>query len=653
MEVDRVAESSPVAVAVGSLLERLDAAVDALRGGVGDAVNDRVHNSEHVVPQGLRDLHGSGDRGRIRPVAESAPRLPRPASALVVPESASGVLDCPDLGDMEGAVAQRAELSPECPRHALGVLEPEVLRSLERVVTFLDEALVLCATSHVDGVAEQLRDVEPVEAELRLDVGDMPDRRVDERVVHVHRDDLDALELFGAQPLEERVDRCLPTAIGDVQNAPVLDIRDHADVLVAALERGLIDAESRRVDRTAAFDSACDRSLLDPRHLVPGQPQVASDGAHTRFLQPVDDSALKSFGEPGVGIGPRDNHLADAMFGAVHPRHVADDPGLVLQQIKVPPLATPMIVDSRCAAALGAGSIASRERNEDVDDLLAVVDHSSCHLPAIWQRHRLRDQLLGIHPPNVVAASSEPTVGSAERSHLSKRLRDSPRVTTPSPRCGRRYAGRIRQSSTQNPEAPEWVKYCRRPRSTSSVEEPGASPGAVESELTPDDALANAHATLQRELASELLEAIHGCSPTFFEHLVVKLLVKMGYGGTFDDAARSLGKSGDGGIDGIIKEDRLGLDAIYIQAKRWQNTVGRPDVQAFVGALTGQRARKGVFITTSSYSREAHAYVQNLDAKVVLIDGEMLTDFMIEVGLGVSLEQTFEVKRIDTDFFDE
>lgn len=199
----------------------------------------------------------------------------------------------------------------------------------------------------------------------------------------------------------------------------------------------------------------------------------------------------------------------------------------------------------------------------------------------------------------------------------------------------------------------EWVKYCRRPRSASSGGEPGASPGAVESELTPDDALANAHATLQRELASELLEAIHGCSPTFFEHLVVKLLVKMGYGGTFDDAARSLGKSGDGGIDGIIKEDRLGLDAIYIQAKRWQNTVGRPDVQAFVGALTGQRARKGVFITTSSYSREAHAYVQNLDAKVVLIDGEMLTDFMIEVGLGVSLEQTFEVKRIDTDFFDE
>jgi restriction endonuclease Mrr len=116
---------------------------------------------------------------------------------------------------------------------------------------------------------------------------------------------------------------------------------------------------------------------------------------------------------------------------------------------------------------------------------------------------------------------------------------------------------------------------------------------------------------------------------------------------------RTVGKSGDGGIDGIIKEDRLGLDAIYIQAKRWQGNVGRPDVQAFVGALTGHRAKKGVFITTSDYSRDAREYVKNLEAKVVLIDGRTLAEYMIEVGLGVSLVQTYEVRRLDSDFFEE
>lgn len=171
--------------------------------------------------------------------------------------------------------------------------------------------------------------------------------------------------------------------------------------------------------------------------------------------------------------------------------------------------------------------------------------------------------------------------------------------------------------------------------------------------MAPEEALERAHETLMRALADEILETISGCSPAFFEDLVVKLLVKMGYGGSFEDAARSVGRSGDGGIDGIIKEDRLGLDAIYVQAKRWQNAVGRPQVQAFVGALTGHRAKKGVFITTSSYTREARDYARNLEAKVVLIDGATLAEYMIEVGLGVSLVQSYEVKRLDSDFFEE
>lgn len=170
---------------------------------------------------------------------------------------------------------------------------------------------------------------------------------------------------------------------------------------------------------------------------------------------------------------------------------------------------------------------------------------------------------------------------------------------------------------------------------------------------SPEETLERAHATLKRELASEILEVLADCSPSFFEDLVVQLLVRMGYGGSFQDAARSVGMSGDGGIDGIIKEDRLGFDAIYVQAKRWQNNVGRPEVQAFVGALTGRRAKKGVFITTSNYSREAREYVKNLDVRVVLIDGPTLADYMIEVDLGVSSVQSYEVKRLDSDFFEE
>lgn len=201
-----------------------------------------------------------------------------------------------------------------------------------------------------------------------------------------------------------------------------------------------------------------------------------------------------------------------------------------------------------------------------------------------------------------------------------------------------------------------WYRESIQGRRSSSGEADDAPSSAPENEAVtapPEETLERAHATLKRELAAEILETLAGCSPAFFEDLVVKLLVKMGYGGSFEDAARSVGRSGDGGIDGIIKEDRLGLDAIYVQAKRWQGNVGRPEVQAFVGALTGHRAKKGVFITTSDYSREAREYVKNLEAKVVLIDGRTLAEYMIEVGLGVSLVQSYEVKRLDSDFFEE
>ncbi|MBS0194066.1 MAG: restriction endonuclease [Proteobacteria bacterium] len=170
---------------------------------------------------------------------------------------------------------------------------------------------------------------------------------------------------------------------------------------------------------------------------------------------------------------------------------------------------------------------------------------------------------------------------------------------------------------------------------------------------TPEEVLQGAYQTIRDELAGELLERLTKARPEFFERIVVELLVAMGYGGSREDAGERLGRSGDGGIDGIIKEDRLGLDAIYIQAKRWQGTVGRPEIQKFVGALTGQRAQKGVFMTTSAFSSEAVDYVSRIDKKVVLLDGGQIAQLMIDHDVGVSLATSFVVKKVDSDYFEE
>ena len=173
------------------------------------------------------------------------------------------------------------------------------------------------------------------------------------------------------------------------------------------------------------------------------------------------------------------------------------------------------------------------------------------------------------------------------------------------------------------------------------------------SELTPTEQLEQAHETISNDLAADLLSKVMEQTPTFFEHLVVDLLVKMGYGGSNSDAARVTQLTNDEGIDGIIYEDKLGLDKIYLQAKRWTNPVGRPVIQQFAGALVGQNATKGVFITTSSYSKEARNYVAGLHQKIVLIDGNELAKYMIEYNVGVSTKKVYEVKRIDNDYFEE
>jgi restriction system protein len=168
---------------------------------------------------------------------------------------------------------------------------------------------------------------------------------------------------------------------------------------------------------------------------------------------------------------------------------------------------------------------------------------------------------------------------------------------------------------------------------------------------TPEELIESGARTIRKELAGEILQRVKGCPPAFFERLVVELLVKMGYGGTRQDAGRAIGRSGDEGIDGVIHEDRLGLDVIYLQAKRWEGVVGRPEIQKFVGALQGQRAKKGVFITTSDFSKEAVEYVRNIDNKVVLISGGLLASLMIDHNVGVSLAATYEIKKIDSDYF--
>ena len=170
---------------------------------------------------------------------------------------------------------------------------------------------------------------------------------------------------------------------------------------------------------------------------------------------------------------------------------------------------------------------------------------------------------------------------------------------------------------------------------------------------TPEETLGTAYRRIRQDLADTILDQVKASSPAFFERLVVDLLVQMGYGGSVEDAGRAVGQSGDEGIDGVIKEDRLGLDTIYLQAKRWEGTVGRPEIQKFAGALQGQRARKGVFMTTSSFSKEAREFASRIDTTMVLVDGEQLAELMVDHGVGVSTAAVYEVKRIDTDYFEE
>lgn len=190
-------------------------------------------------------------------------------------------------------------------------------------------------------------------------------------------------------------------------------------------------------------------------------------------------------------------------------------------------------------------------------------------------------------------------------------------------------------------------------RDGKKAEDTKTTPVESDEAITPEEQMEAAFLSIRQSLGREILEKLLKSSPSFFEKTVVELVVAMGYGGSRKDAGQAIGQTGDEGIDGIIKEDRLGLDIIYLQAKRWTQTVGRPEIQKFAGALQGFRAKKGIFITTSDFSREAVDYASRIDSKLVLIDGEMLWNLMIDFEIGVTKTATYEIKRVDQDYFDE
>jgi restriction system protein len=221
-----------------------------------------------------------------------------------------------------------------------------------------------------------------------------------------------------------------------------------------------------------------------------------------------------------------------------------------------------------------------------------------------------------------------------------------------------RISDRGRQVLAENPDRvdlkvlSQFVEFhdFREPKTTDdSARESQETTGVPE--LTPEERIDSADRELQAALAADLLDRILDQPAAFFEQVVLDVLQAMGYGGTRDDAAQRVGRSGDEGIDGVIREDRLGLDLIYLQAKRWRHVVGRPEIQKFFGALHGQRATKGVFITTSSFSRDAAEFAEGVTPRMILVDGHELTQLMIEHNVGVTISRKYEIKRLDLDYF--
>lgn len=301
---------------------------------------------------------------------------------------------------------------------------------------------------------------------------------------------------------------------------------------------------------------------------------------------------------------------------------------------------------------------------------MAIPDYQSVMLPLLrfaadGKEHSLREAIEGLaerfgltdaERRNLLPSGQQPTFDNRlawARTYMSKAG-----LLEPTRRGYFQITQRGKDVLTRNPPAinvkfleqfPEFIEFRAKRREREEAAE------AVETETlqTPAELLETAYQKLREDLSAELLKTVKECSPAFFERLVIDLLVKMGYGGTRKEAGKAIGRSGDEGIDGIINEDRLGLDVIYVQAKRWQASVGRPEIQKFAGALQGHRAKKGICITTSAFTKDAEDYAAKIDSKIVLIDGEQLAQLMIDHNVGVAPVASYETKRIDSDYFIE
>lgn len=236
-------------------------------------------------------------------------------------------------------------------------------------------------------------------------------------------------------------------------------------------------------------------------------------------------------------------------------------------------------------------------------------------------------------------------LSSARRGRFEITERGRAVLATPPKRIDRHFL-------SQYPEFVQFITGSSAVGSGASRGDEIAPTGDAAATSTPEEQLEAIYQGLRQHLAQELLERVRTVSPSFFEQLVVDLLVAMGYGGSRKEAGKAVGRSGDGGIDGIINEDRLGLDVVYVQAKRWESTVGRPQIQMFTGSLEGHRASKGVFITTSDFSSDALGYIRSIGKKIVLIDGRQLAELMIDHGVGVAPVTSYALWRVDADYFE-
>jgi restriction system protein len=301
---------------------------------------------------------------------------------------------------------------------------------------------------------------------------------------------------------------------------------------------------------------------------------------------------------------------------------------------------------------------------------MSIPDFQTLMLPLLeasadGKDHRVRDFEPGIAARfNLSASEREQLLPSGRQTILANRLQwaksylKQAGLIEPVSRGLFRITDRGRATLSEHPPKvdkayllrfPEYQMFWERYRSGSRV----ASAEEPTQAATPEEILEATSRQLEQQVADELLEYVQRISPAFFERLVIDLLVAIGYGGSRADAGRSVGRSGDGGIDGVINEDPLGLDTVYIQAKRWQNSVGRPVVQGFAGSLEGVRARKGVLITTSTFTPEAHDYVDRIEKRIVLIDGPKLAQLMLEHGVGVTRAHSYVISRVDVDYFEQ